>query len=208
MEKKFDKYAALLREWNQKMNLVAPGTIADMKTRHFDDSAQLAKFLPPGALVYDLGSGAGFPGVVLAIMGFTVVCIESIAKKAVFLSELKKELDLPNLTILNSRVEEIVKKTAFPTKTVVFTARAFAPLERIFDLVYPKKLPNSRVFAKKEAPGGFAGGFLLLKGRAVMDEITAAEKKYDFSYKLTPSETGDGFILEIHNLKPRLFHVK
>ena len=80
-KEKFIKYENLLREWSQKMNLVAPSTLTDIQTRHIQDSAQLAKFIPKDMNIIDLGSGAGFPGVVLAIMGWNVVCIESITKK-------------------------------------------------------------------------------------------------------------------------------
>ena len=72
MENKFARYAEILRDWNQRMNLVAPGTLADIETRHIADSVQLSEYLPPvdkSPMIYDLGSGAGFPGVVLAIMG-------------------------------------------------------------------------------------------------------------------------------------------
>ena len=72
---KFELYGRLLREWSKKMNLVAPSTLADIENRHFADSAQLADILPAGVNVIDLGSGAGFPGVVLAILGWNVTCI-------------------------------------------------------------------------------------------------------------------------------------
>lgn len=78
---KFDQYELMLRDWSGRINLVAPSTLDDIKTRHFADSAQLADVLPHDATVIDLGSGAGFPGVVLAIMGWNVVAIESIGKK-------------------------------------------------------------------------------------------------------------------------------
>ncbi len=69
---KFNKYKQLLLEWSSKMNLVAPSTLDDIETRHFADSAQLADVLPTNVNVVDLGSGAGFPGVVLAILGWNV----------------------------------------------------------------------------------------------------------------------------------------
>ena len=78
IEEKFIKYENLLKEWSTKMNLVAPSTLSDIQTRHIKDSAQLAKFIPKNVNIIDLGSGAGFPGVVLAILGWNVTCIESI----------------------------------------------------------------------------------------------------------------------------------
>ena len=81
---KFQTYATLLREWSKKMNLVAPSTLADLESRHFADSAQLADILPRDVKIADMGSGAGFPGVVLAILGWDVTCIESIGKRRHF----------------------------------------------------------------------------------------------------------------------------
>ena len=177
---KFQEYAATLREWSKKMNLVAPSTLADIDVRHFADSAQLADVLPRDVRIADMGSGAGFPGVVLAILGWNVTCIESIGKKVAFLNELKTRLDLPNLTIFHGRVEDFVKKLPANTGDLVFTARAFAPLVKILDYVSHKKC---RLF--------------LLKGRDIESEIAVAKQKYDFDYTLTPSKTGDGFIITI-----------
>ena len=183
-EEKFIKYENLLKEWSTKMNLVAPSTLSDVQTRHIQDSAQLAKFLPKDVKIIDLGSGAGFPGVVLAIMGWNVTCIESIGKKTNFLSALKQELDLPNLTIINDRIENFLSKTPVNAGDFVFTARAFAPLIKILDYTHKTKC---RLF--------------LLKGREIQSEINTAKSKYRFDYKLYESETGDGFIIHIFNLK-------
>ena len=181
-KEKFERYAEMLREWSGKMNLVAPSTLADIDTRHFADSAQLADVLPHDVDVYDFGSGAGFPGVVLAIMGWRVTCIESIGKKVAFLDAIRSELNLENLTIFHGRVEDfLLKNTGKNDKKAgkfVITARAFAPLVRILDYV---RGINCRLF--------------LLKGREIESEILAAKQKYDFDYQLIPSKTGDGFII-------------
>ena len=95
---KFERYAQMLREWSSRMNLVAPSTLNDIETRHIADSAQLADVLPCDVNIIDLGSGAGFPGVVLAILGWRVTCIESIVKLSNFNSSLtafKNETFLP-----------------------------------------------------------------------------------------------------------------
>ena len=89
IKEKFIKYENLLREWSEKINLVAPSTLDDIKTRHIEDSLQLIDYIPKNVNIIDLGSGAGFPGVVLAIMGWNVTCIESITKKTNFLNTLK-----------------------------------------------------------------------------------------------------------------------
>ncbi|MBO4480475.1 MAG: 16S rRNA (guanine(527)-N(7))-methyltransferase RsmG [Alphaproteobacteria bacterium] len=185
-KEKFIRYADLLREWSQRMNLVAPSTLADIETRHFADSAQLAEILPKDVSVIDFGSGAGFPGVVLAILGWNVTCIESIGKKALFLNELKKSLALDNLIIYHGRVEDFLPAFFIKNKEkagkfysgFVITARAFAPLIKILDYV---RDINCRLF--------------LLKGREIEKEIDVAKRKYKFDYQLVPSKTGDGFII-------------
>lgn len=183
-KEKFDLYAQTLRTWSQKMNLVAPSTLADIEMRHFADSAQLADVLPRDVNIVDLGSGAGFPGVVLAILGWNVVCIESVGKKVAFLNELKKVLNLPNLTIFYGRVEDYVATLPRGSKNIVFTARAFAPLIKILDYVAKTKY---RLF--------------LLKGREIQTEINAANVRYKFDYKLIPSKTGDGYVIIIENTR-------
>ncbi len=177
---KFEQYAALLRTWSGRMNLVAPSTLNDIENRHFADSAQLADVLPPDVDIVDLGSGAGFPGVVLAIMGWHVTCIESIGKKVAFLSAVKEALSLDNLTIYHGRVEDFVRYLPAKTNNIVFTARAFASLTKIMDYVAKTKC---RLF--------------LLKGREIAGEIELAKTKYKFDYDLTPSKTGDGFIISV-----------
>ena len=181
-KEKFERYAEMLRDWSSRMNLVAPSTLSDIENRHFADSAQLADVLPHDAVVYDFGSGAGFPGVVLAILGWRVTCIESIGKKASFLNAVRDELKLDNLTIFHGRVEDFLKQ--IPGKNdkkagkFVITARAFAPLVKILDYV---RGINCRLF--------------LLKGREIESEILVAKRKYKFDYELVSSKTGDGFII-------------
>ncbi|MBQ6109998.1 MAG: 16S rRNA (guanine(527)-N(7))-methyltransferase RsmG [Alphaproteobacteria bacterium] len=183
-KEKFIKYEKLLKDWSTRMNLVAPSTLSDIQKRHIQDSAQLADFIPKNVKIIDLGSGAGFPGVVLAILGWKVICIESIRKKANFLSVLKSELDLPNLTIVNDRIENILSKTPVNAGDFIFTARAFAPLIKILDYTAKTK---RRLF--------------LLKGREIESEIMTAKTKYKFDYELYPSKTGDGYILYIKPIK-------
>ena len=176
-KEKFDSYAEMLRDWSTRINLVAPSTLNNIENRHFADSAQLADFIPLGTEIIDMGSGAGFPGVVLAILGYRVTCVESIGKKAGFLNAVREKLNLENLTIYHGRLEDFLAKNTQKGREIVFTARAFAPLVRIMDYVHGKK---SRLF--------------LLKGREIEKEIAAAKQKYSFKYELYPSKTGDGFI--------------
>ncbi|MBR5355276.1 MAG: class I SAM-dependent methyltransferase, partial [Alphaproteobacteria bacterium] len=128
--------------------------------------------------------GAGFLGVVLAIMGWNVTCIESITKKTNFLSALKEKLNLQNLTIVNDRIENFLSKTPVNAGDFIFTARAFAPLVKILDYTHKTKCQ-----------------LFLLKGREIESEIQLAKTKYKFDYKLYKSETGDGYIIYIFNIK-------
>ena len=103
-------YERLLRQWQKAVNLVAPSTLGEIWHRHFADSAQLAALVPPTAKnLADLGSGAGFPGLVLAIMladraGFRVRLIESGQRKAAFLAEVSRQVGVP-VDILPTRIE-------------------------------------------------------------------------------------------------------
>ncbi len=177
---KFEQYEKLLREWSTRMNLVAPSTLNDIQTRHIADSAQLADILPTDIKIIDMGSGAGFPAVVLAILGWHVTCVESIGKKVSFLRAVKEELGLKNLEIYHGRLEDFVRHLPANSHDFVFTARAFASLTKIMDYVAHTKY---RLF--------------LLKGREIETEINEAKRKYKFNYELTPSKTGDGFIISV-----------
>ena len=193
IEEKYNLYEKLLTEWNGRMNLVAKSTLGDLRGRHINDSAQLAKYIPKDKTVIDMGSGAGFPAVVLAILGYKVIAIESIGKKCRFLETLKKELGLPNLEIINDRVENAVPgilngKAAGPigqkikpkSTDFVFTARAFAPLVRILDWT-----------------GKFGIPYILLKGQGAKEEIATALEKYRFSTHTYPSITGGGHVINL-----------
>ncbi|MDR3208445.1 MAG: 16S rRNA (guanine(527)-N(7))-methyltransferase RsmG [Rickettsiales bacterium] len=183
IEEKYNLYEKLLAEWNEKMNLVSKSTVADIRKRHIDDSAQLAKYIPPDKTVVDLGSGAGFPGAVLAILGYKVIAIESIGKKCMFLETLKQKLSLENLAIVNDRAENAVPdiiKNAKNGANFVFVARALAPLSRMLD--WTAKTGQR---------------YVLLKGRGVWDEIAEARRKHRFFIELYPGETGDGFVIKL-----------
>jgi len=184
-----EAYAALLLEWNEKMNLVARSTLPDMWTRHFLDSAQMINHLPSKTKVLvDLGSGAGFPGLVLSIMGVKEVhLIESIKKKALFLEVVAKRLGL-NVAVHNERIETIRGISAD-----VVTARALTAL--------PKLLSYAKPFL------GEHSACVFLKGEKTPAELTEALKYWTFKYKLEPSMTSpDGHILTIKKLKVRTPH--
>src|SRR6185503_9322480 len=120
-------YAGLLMTWSARINLVASSTLADPWRRHFLDSAQLYPLVPKGAQsLIDLGSGAGFPGLVLAIMGMRgVELVEADARKCAFLREAARIAGAP-ATIRNARIEAVP-----PRPAAVISARGCAPLDRL-----------------------------------------------------------------------------
>jgi 16S rRNA (guanine527-N7)-methyltransferase len=176
-------YEQSLCLWQRKINLVAPSTMDDIWHRHFADSAQLLDLAPKSARKWvDLGSGAGFPGMVLAILragrGDEVgvephVLIESDTRKAAFLGEIARKTSVP-VDIAAKRIE--ISSTQGRYKSVdVVSARALAPLDRLIGLAEPFFGP------------GTVG--LFLKGREVDSEIEAAQAKWRFSCSLVDSLT-------------------
>ena len=177
-------YAELLVRWQARINLVGPDTIPDLWRRHMLDSAQLLPRLPAGAKrLVDLGSGAGFPGLVLAILGAPDVhLVESDSRKAAFLREAARVAETP-VTVHAARIEKLS-----PLAADVVTSRALAPLDRLLGLAEPHL-----------APGGKC---LFLKGRAAEDELTAARKEWIITFGRTPSATDpSGIILEIGEVR-------
>ena len=171
-----EAFSALLGEWNEKMNLVGPSAMAEFWGRHAYDSAQLLE-LEPAALTWaDLGAGAGFPGIVLAILlkgrdGAQVHLVESMAKRCRFLSEVVTALDLP-ATVHNERAENL------SLKVDIVTARACAPLTRLVEF--------ARSYLKEGAIG------LFLKGQDVEAELAVARKaNWKFKFELLPSRSSD-----------------
>ena len=181
-------YAALLVKWQQRINLVSAATLDDLWRRHMLDSAQLLELLPvaTGRLV-DLGSGAGFPGLVLAILGVPEVhLIESDQRKCIFLAEAARAAGLTagaNPVIHNHRIETVGELNAS-----VVTARACAPLDQL--LTYAQK------FLWHD------GKALFLKGAAVEEELTAARKNWSMELERFPSASDPtGCILRIGQVR-------
>ena len=172
---KLDRYAALLAEWQARMNLVGPSTLPHIWDRHFRDSAQLASLAPTlghRPVWLDIGAGGGFPGLVLAILGAgDIHLVESIAKKCRFLQAVADELELGDrATIHNMRVESLARFRAD-----VITARACANLAQLFDWGLP--------FAASSTM------WLLPKGASVDEEVAAARRRFSFDAELVPSRT-------------------
>jgi 16S rRNA (guanine527-N7)-methyltransferase len=181
-------YAGMLADWNARHNLVSRASMADLWRRHFWDSAQLAPFIPPNATsLIDLGSGAGFPGLVLAEMlreraGAKIVLYESTQKKCRFLKAVAERLQL-SPEIRWARIEE-----AQPEPFDIVTARACKPLSEL--LAYAQRFWSPNTVG------------LFLKGQNVGVELTEARKSWRMNIQRHPSRSDPtGAILELHELR-------
>lgn len=178
-------YERLLSEWQTRMNLVGSATMPDIWNRHFADSAQLSRLVPQGKHWVDMGTGAGFPGMVLAAMDWgTVTLVESVGKKARFLEALADEMGLAGtVSIVCGRVE------ALPTiGSDVATARATAPLATLLDWAI-----------RHVRPGGL---HVYPKGRRWAEELKDAETGFSFDLETHPSLTDpEAQILIIRDLE-------
>ncbi len=152
-EAAFSVYAELLGRWQLVKNLVGPSTLGQIWTRHIADSAQLLEFAPDAKTWADMGSGAGFPGMVVAIQmrgraGAAVHLIESNARKCAFLREAARACDAPAF-VHNARVEDVLPEIA---NLDAITARAVAPLPLLLEM---GKIPLDQgavgLFLKSEA---------------------------------------------------------
>ena len=176
---RLDRLVELLLEWQQTRNLIAASTIPHLWTRHIADSLQLLALAAHAKIWVDLGSGGGFPGLVLACAladraGAKVHLVESTAKKCAFLQAAADDLRLP-AKIHCQRVENFIP--AFPNKPDVVTARALAPLPKLLEMAFP--------LLKRGAQGLFP------KGQDVVVELTESSKCWNMQYKLVPSRTDD-----------------
>jgi 16S rRNA (guanine527-N7)-methyltransferase len=209
-------YEKLLRQWQKAVNLVAPATLDSIWHRHFADSAQLVALAPQGIRSWiDLGSGAGFPGLVAAIAmagrprgaafpratqtspqtpasgeresaAIHFTLIESDTRKCAFLREVARQTEV-TVDILSRRVESARTSVNEDLPRIV-SARALAPLDRLLDLAKPLSPPGTTL--------------LLPKGREVAQELQLAESRWQFQVALVPSVTDThGRIAVITNLE-------
>jgi 16S rRNA (guanine527-N7)-methyltransferase len=191
-EARLDRYVELLREWQAKTNLVAPSTLPHLWTRHVADSLQLLALAPTVKTWIDLGSGGGFPGIVLACAleetpGAMVHLVERNAKKAAFLREALRVTASPGIVHLSS-IEDIVDRISGPIDCV--TARALAPLHQLIGFAEP--------LVRKGANA------LFLKGQDVEAELTEATKYWKIKPNLHSSRTGGhGWIVELDHIERR-----
>ncbi len=168
-----DSYTALLADWQTRMNLVGPSTIPHVWHRHFADSAQLLALSGHGKSWLDIGAGAGFPGIVIALLdpAARVVLVESIAKKCRFLRQVIESLELSDRILVENRRIETLPRQKFD----IITARALASLEQLLEWALPYAGSGTR--------------WLLPKGARAAYEIKTARGRFDFDFDLVPSIT-------------------
>ena len=184
-------FVALLRKWQPAENLISPKTLREVWRRHVADSAELVRLFPQTLRWLDIGTGAGFPGLVVAILGGPgthVVLIESNVRKCAFLRAAIRETGAP-ATVHEGRAEILM--ATWDTKVDRLVARAVAPLVRLLDLAEPIMV--------RGVPAAFH------KGAEFAAEIDEASHSFDFDLIEHASRVGEGVILEIANLrrKPR-----
>jgi 16S rRNA (guanine527-N7)-methyltransferase len=180
---RLEAYADLLIRWSARINLVGRDTLADLWRRHMLDSAQLHRFVPDNAQsMIDLGSGAGFPGLVLAILGVPgVELVEADSRKAAFLREAAR-ITGTTLTIRSCRAAAVP-----PHPVDVVTARALAPLDRLLDMAQPFIGPGTLC--------------LFPKGERVEQELTLARKRWTMTLSMHHSIADPrGVVLRLHEV--------
>lgn len=190
---KIKDFMRILLEWNKKINLVSKNAEADLEIRHVLDSIQLINFIDGEIkLLVDVGSGSGFPGIILAIVMqekyplTKIVLVESITKKAMYLKDVCFRLCLSNVEIVNDRVENVVFKNVD-----YITARAVASMDKLLE--YVKHLCSSKT------------RLVLLKGKTGQNELDLAAKKWSFEVKTYENRYAkqDGFVFCLCNVRKK-----
>ena len=184
------KYEEILKMWNKNLNLVGKSTIKDMWNRHFLDSFQLIDFIEKSSnSAIDLGSGAGFPGLIVSIAAkerkypLKVRLIEKSTKKSKFLNEIIQKLELKAEVVTIDVIEK-----PFQIDDEVIMARAFKPIKNIFELIHNKAKNWKKI--------------LIFLGKNGKSELHQASKNWDIEYKQTMSVTSkDSLIIEVNKLK-------
>lgn len=187
----FGKYETLLKKWQKAINLISPTTINNIWERHFEDSLYLYNFIKDKKEIIDIGSGAGFPAMVLAVAGKNkkefpkITLIEADERKSFFLNEIKRayELDDTKVEIKNTRIENFMIPTGNNLKNCI-TGRAFAPLCKFIDLCKNIITEQTEMY--------------LLKGNNINEEIKDAKKNWNFEYTIYKKE--NGIIIKIWNI--------
>lgn len=166
--KQFERYKQLLVEWNNKINLTAITEDYQIIMKHFIDSLEVVKYIKENSKIIDVGTGAGFPGIVVAIYfdkKLKITLMDALNKRINFLNEVIKELRLSNVEIVHARAEELSRKEEYRQKYDYALSRAVAPLNILLEYDIP--------FIK------INGKCLLLKGSKTNEEINNSKKALD-----------------------------
>lgn len=179
-QQKLEHFKNLLLDWNRAIPLVSTGDVDKLWERHILDSAQLTSYITSkNRAILDIGSGGGFPGIVLAILGYRLILVDSHLKKTLFLKEVARQLNL-DCDIVCARVE-----TLSLTTSPLFVSRATMSL--------PDLLKIMEIVSRETSFEGF-----FHKGREIEKEIKEAQQKTQFSYELYPSIVEpDGYIVRV-----------
>lgn len=187
---KLKAYESMVKDWNNKFNLVSKSSVEELWNRHIIDSVQLIQFIKlTDKVLYDFGSGAGFPAIVLAIIAeqlfsdLTINLVESIGKKVIFLNTVKKELELNNINVWHNRIENLKI-----LEVDIISSRALASLPKLLEYSYP--------FCKRETR------LIFPKGESWENEVSQAKQQWSFDFENIQSVTNNsGHILNISNLR-------
>ena len=193
---KFEIYKDMLVEWNEKINLTAITDDYGIIMKHFIDSLEIVKYIKENQSIIDIGTGAGFPGVVIAIYfegKVSVTLVDALEKRIKFLQELTQKLELKNVNIIHGRAEELGIKEEYREKFDITTARAVSSLNTLLEFNIP--------FAKVGGKG------LFLKSNNIDEEINNSKNalkilnckisnKYSYNYKVN-DEIYNRYILEV-----------
>lgn len=178
---KLELFAEEIKKWNNHINLISKKNIDEIWHRHIIDSVQLINYVKQeDKTLIDFGSGGGLPAIIMAIINkfHKVHMVESDKRKCAFLNEFSTKIDA-NIEVHNNRIEEIDI-----IKSDIITARALAPLEKLFQLLEPFIFESNKV--------------LFLKGELINQEIKQAQKNWQFEYNLHDSITNSNAkIIEI-----------
>lgn len=185
---KLKAYEALVKEWNEKFNLISKSSVENIWQRHILDSVQLCQFISKeDKILCDLGSGAGFPAIVLAIISeqsfpdLKVYMVESIGKKAMFLNEVISKLNL-SAEVIHDRIEKIKLKNID-----IITSRALAALPKLLEYAAPLSKQNTK--------------FVFPKGTSWEEEVKNAKQHWSFECDAVQSQTEENAkILFIKNI--------
>lgn len=164
----FEQYKNLLVEWNEKINLTAITEDYEVIMKHFVDCLEIVKYIQKGSSIIDVGTGAGFPGIVIAIYFDTnvnITLLDALNKRLIFLQEVVDKLGLKNINIVHGRAEEMAQKEEYREMYDVVVSRAVANLGVLLEYDTP--------YIKVNGKG------LFMKGDKVQEEIKEAKKALD-----------------------------